>query len=156
MGYDDGYKMPLMKSKPPGEQDWDWIIEKYFQTALESLPAETRNNISLEVIRENLCAQTEKLLEAHGVSNQIFMTHTGEQTMVGYNWAGRFSNGFTGEAHAHIINIYVEADCQGKGIRSALMLLSEDWARQQQFSKISLAVAAHNHSAIGLYGKIGF
>lgn len=149
-------KKMLMNRKSPGEQDWDWIIEKHIQTAWESLPAEIRSNFSLDSIRENLNKQTEKFIEDHGFTNQIFIIHTGEHARVGYIWVGKFRNGFTGEDHAHIINIYVKSDFQGKGIGKALLQLAEDWARQQQLRKITLNVASHNLNAIHLYGKIGF
>lgn len=148
--------MMIIKNRPPGEKDWDWIIEKHVKTAWESLSSEVQNDIPTDVVRENLSKQIEKLREEHGVSNQIFVAHTEEQDRVGYIWVGSFRNGFTGEEHAHIINIYVSSECQGKGIGTTLMLLAEDWARQKNLTKISLNVASHNHRAVSLYGKIGF
>jgi ribosomal protein S18 acetylase RimI-like enzyme len=148
--------MNLTQTKSPKESDWPWILEKHAETAWASLSPDIQKNISIEVVRENLSKQTDKLREEQGVSNRVFVAHTKKQGRVGYIWVGSFRNGFTGEQHAHIINIYVESGCQGKGIGAELRLLAEDWTRQQNFSELSLNVSSHNHRAIGLYGKMGF
>jgi putative acetyltransferase len=54
------------------------------------------------------------------------------------------------------IAMLVARDWRGKGVGSALLAASIDWAREHGLHKLSLSVFPHNAAAIALYRKYGF
>ena len=50
----------------------------------------------------------------------------------------------------------VDREWRGRGVGSALILATIDWARGQGLHKLCLEVFAHNTAAIALYRKCGF
>jgi putative acetyltransferase len=54
------------------------------------------------------------------------------------------------------IGMLVARDWRGKGVGSALLAASIDWARDHELHKLSLSVFPHNAAAISIYRKYGF
>jgi RimJ/RimL family protein N-acetyltransferase len=54
------------------------------------------------------------------------------------------------------LGMLVALEWRGRGVGSALVAASIEWARQRGLHKISLAVFVHNTTAIALYRKFGF
>jgi RimJ/RimL family protein N-acetyltransferase len=54
------------------------------------------------------------------------------------------------------LGMAVARDWRGRGVGSALLQAGIEWARAQRIHKLSLAVFAHNETAIALYRKFGF
>ena len=54
------------------------------------------------------------------------------------------------------IGMLVAHDWRGKGVGSALLAASIDWARDHGLHKLSLSVFPHNAAAIAVYRKFGF
>ena len=52
--------------------------------------------------------------------------------------------------------MFVDRGWRGRGVGSALIHATIDWAHDQGLHKLCLEVFAHNAAAIGLYGKSGF
>jgi RimJ/RimL family protein N-acetyltransferase len=50
----------------------------------------------------------------------------------------------------------VDREWRGRGVGSALLQATVDWAREQGLHKLCLEVFAHNTAAIALYLKCGF
>jgi RimJ/RimL family protein N-acetyltransferase len=50
----------------------------------------------------------------------------------------------------------VDREWRGRGVGSALIQATIDWAREQGLHKLSLEVFVHNTAAIALYRKCGF
>ena len=50
----------------------------------------------------------------------------------------------------------VDREWRGRGVGSALIHATIDWAREQGLHKLSLEVFVHNTAGIALYGKCGF
>jgi RimJ/RimL family protein N-acetyltransferase len=50
----------------------------------------------------------------------------------------------------------VDRDWRGRGVGSALLQETIDWAREQGLHKLCLEVFAHNTAAVALYFKCGF
>ena len=60
-------------------------------------------------------------------------------------------------AHIGKLEIFLHADCRGKGIGRVLMEQILDWAREHaMLSKIGLTVFEDNTRAVGLYRSMGF
>jgi ribosomal protein S18 acetylase RimI-like enzyme len=60
------------------------------------------------------------------------------------------------EPHAHIGNIIVAPEGEGRGIGRALMAKGEEWARSQGFRRLTLSVFAQNLRARELYQRLGY
>jgi RimJ/RimL family protein N-acetyltransferase len=54
------------------------------------------------------------------------------------------------------IGMLVARDWRGRGVGSALVAASIDWAREHELHKLSLSVFPHNEAAIALYRKFEF
>ena len=54
------------------------------------------------------------------------------------------------------IGMYVVREWRGRGVGTALVAASIDWARAQGLHKLSLSVFPHNAAGIALYRKLGF
>jgi RimJ/RimL family protein N-acetyltransferase len=54
------------------------------------------------------------------------------------------------------LGMLVDREWRGRGVGSALLQATIDWARHQRLHKLSLEVFAHNTAAIALYRKCGF
>jgi RimJ/RimL family protein N-acetyltransferase len=54
------------------------------------------------------------------------------------------------------LGMFVALDWRGRGIGSALVEASIEWARERGLHKLSLSVFTHNEAAIALYRKLGF
>jgi RimJ/RimL family protein N-acetyltransferase len=54
------------------------------------------------------------------------------------------------------LGMLVDREWRGRGVGSALIQATVDWAREQGLHKLSLEVFAHNTAAIALYRKCGF
>jgi ribosomal protein S18 acetylase RimI-like enzyme len=54
------------------------------------------------------------------------------------------------------IAMAVAREWRGRGVGSALLATTIEWARERGLHKLSLSVFAHNAAAIALYRKFGF
>ena len=54
------------------------------------------------------------------------------------------------------LGMLVDREWRGRGVGSALIMATIDWARDQGLHKLCLEVFAHNTAAIALYRKCGF
>jgi RimJ/RimL family protein N-acetyltransferase len=54
------------------------------------------------------------------------------------------------------VGMLVARDWRGRGVGSALVAASIDWARAHGLHKLALSVFPHNEAAIALYRKFGF
>ena len=60
------------------------------------------------------------------------------------------------EAHAHIANIIVAPEGEGRGIGRVLIEKGEEWARSQGFRWLTLSVFAQNTRAREVYQRLGY
>ena len=140
----------------PGEDDWQWILDKHAETAWASLPAGLQNEVSVQTVRDSLAGQTEGHLAGHGDNNQVFVARTPEDGLVGYLWVAEIKSGFTGEKQAYILNIYITEKSRGQGIGEQLMRQADAWALGRGYKRVGLGVSIRNSSAIRLYEKLGY
>jgi GNAT superfamily N-acetyltransferase len=62
----------------------------------------------------------------------------------------------TGDRHAHIFLLYVDAVHRRRGIGAALVRYAEAWARARGDRQLGLQVFQVNQPARNLYAKLGF
>lgn len=63
---------------------------------------------------------------------------------------------YTGEPHAHIGDIAVTADMEGKGIGKLLFEKADEWAKERKARWITLNVFEENMHARAVYEKAGY
>lgn len=66
------------------------------------------------------------------------------------------SDFFTLRAHGHLSVLAVAVEAEGRGVGSALLDASAEWARQQGFDRLTLSVFAGNQRAQRVYERHGF
>ena len=66
------------------------------------------------------------------------------------------SDYYTHERHAHITDIVVVKNAEGKGIGKLLLQKAEDWAREKNSRWITLNVFEGNSHAKAVYEKTGY
>ena len=107
--------------------------------------AEERNGIATEP-PVDVGARTAQF--AATIDSSIVAVADGQ--IVGMNHVEATRHGF-GE-----FGMLVGRDWRGRGVGSALLQATIDWARAQGLHKLCLEVFAHNTAAIALYRKYGF
>jgi len=75
---------------------------------------------------------------------------------LGYVFATTRKDYFTGEPHAHVEVLAVEAQAEGRGVARQLMAAVEEWARQRGYRRITLNVFPANERARVLYERLGY
>ncbi|GAA1615233.1 GNAT family N-acetyltransferase [Actinoplanes couchii] len=77
-----------------------------------------------------------------------------------YAYGGDFRIGFlwmkVTDGAAFVYNVAVEPDLRRQGYGRAIMLAAERWCRDNELTRISLHVFAHNTGARALYEQLGF
>jgi len=63
---------------------------------------------------------------------------------------------FTGVLNCHIADLVVAADCDGKGVGSALIAFAEQWAKEHRCRHVTLSVFPGNARARELYRRHGY
>jgi len=63
---------------------------------------------------------------------------------------------FTGERHGHVGMVAVIEAAEGRGVGAALLSAAEDWARAQDYAKLTLNVFEGNTRARRAYERAGF
>ena len=63
---------------------------------------------------------------------------------------------FNERKHAHLSVLAVEKSAEGKGLGSALLEASEQWAREQKSDRLTLSALVTNSRARGLYERRGY
>ena len=63
---------------------------------------------------------------------------------------------FNERPHAHLSVLAVDRAAEGKGVGSALLEASEQWARDQKSDRLTLSALVTNARARGLYERRGY
>ncbi|HEY1478796.1 MAG TPA: GNAT family N-acetyltransferase, partial [Gaiellales bacterium] len=58
--------------------------------------------------------------------------------------------------HAHVADLVVAPEFEGRGVASRLVEQAERWAREHRYDWLTIAVFEENRRAAGLYEHLGF
>ena len=127
--------------------------------SVEIRPARDDDRVPLAVLfaavaeeRDGIATEPPVDIDARAASwtiEETLVAVAGDE-VVGSIHIGRSRHGFAE------IGMAVAREWRGRGVGSALLAASIEWAREQGLHKLSLGVFAHNAAAIGLYRKFGF
>lgn len=145
-----------IKFLQPTKDDWSWFIPQYAQTAWKSMRAHRQKLTCIGEVQENLEKQVEKFCGPDGLENIAYVAKDENEQPIGFIWLIESTSGFTAEAFAWIMCIYVEAGSREQGIGRQLMELGEQWAKERGLIDIILNVSNENKTAIRLYESMGY
>lgn len=95
-------------------------------------------------------------LERPSVDTAVFVAEDDEGSPLGFVHLNSDSDYYSNSTTAHIADLVVAAEADGRGVGSALMAHAEAWARQRGFARLTLNVVIENHRARKLYSRQGF
>lgn len=76
--------------------------------------------------------------------------------VLGFVFVAEREDYFTHERQAHVEDLALDPQGEGKGLARRLMEAAESWARGRGHRRITLNVWAQNTRAIGLYQRLGY
>ena len=76
--------------------------------------------------------------------------------LLGFLFAAERADYFTGERVAHVEDLALHPEAEGKGLARRLMEAAEEWARERGCRRVTLNVWARNERAVGLYHRLGY
>lgn len=79
-----------------------------------------------------------------------------EGQVVGFVFAAEREDYFTREVVAHVEDLALAPEAEGRGLARGLMEAVESWARGRGRRRVSLNVWAQNRRAVGLYERLGY
>jgi GNAT superfamily N-acetyltransferase len=94
--------------------------------------------------------------EAPPEGSSLLIAESDDGDGLGFVYLERLHDYFTLEPHGHIGILIVSEAAAGKGVGSALMRASEEWARAQGYPKITLTVFERNRPARAVYDHLGY
>lgn len=89
-------------------------------------------------------------------SDALLLVAELEGRVVGFVFAAEREDYFTHEVVAHVEDLALDAEAEGRGLARGLMEAVEAWARGRGRRRVSLNVWAQNRRAIGLYERLGY
>ncbi|MGD8404155.1 MAG: GNAT family N-acetyltransferase [Anaerolineales bacterium] len=140
----------------PTEEDWEWFVPRYAQTAWKSMHAHRQKLTSFEDVQDNLERQIKRFRGPEGLDNVAFIARDENGQRAGFIWLIKSTSGFTSAAFAWIMCVYVETGFRGQGIGRHLMELGEQWAEEKGLIDIILNVSNENTFAIRLYESMRY
>ncbi len=97
-----------------------------------------------------------KKLEEASAGTLILMAEDSEGTPLGFLHLQLGHDYYYKEKHAHIEDLIMTPEGEGRGITSRLISEAENWARQKGFKWITLNVFSQNHKARSIYDHLGY
>jgi ribosomal protein S18 acetylase RimI-like enzyme len=111
--------------------------------------------------RRSECAKALRADIAHHLNEQpagshIFVAENDEGVRVGFLHLMTMKDVFGAGMNAHISDLAVAHEHDGKGVGRALLAYAERWAREHRCAHLQLAVFPGNKRAISVYERHGF
>jgi ribosomal protein S18 acetylase RimI-like enzyme len=93
----------------------------------------------------------------HATDDAIVLVAEDERgRLVGFIHMCSESDFFTAERHAHVSDLVVARDGEGRGVGRALLEAGERWARERGYRLVTLNVFRDNERARALYERAGY
>ena len=103
--------------------------------------------------RKTTAEQLEKRLAVMGEDSVVLVTEE-QAELTGYLFA--IGDSVKRKRHSVYVAVGIRQSERGKGRGTGLFQSLDHWAAAKGIRRIELTVLEHNHSAIGLYQKMGF
>lgn len=130
------------------------FIKSHAYRLLEFGPPSWREEISL-MTEADIRHNTNAIL-SNDPDIGTFIAVDDEENQFGWIYLTIQTDYYTKERHAHITDIVVAKDAEGKGIGKALLAFADEWAKEMGSRWITLNVFAGNQHAQAVYEKAGY
>ena len=97
-----------------------------------------------------------KALQASDENDAMFIAEDESKKPLGFVQVNMQTDYFTGEEHAHVNDIVVTKDAEGKGAGKLLLAKADEWAKEKNARWITLNVFDENFRARKVYEKAGY
>ena len=97
-----------------------------------------------------------KALQASDENDAMFIAEDESNSPLGFIRVNMQTDYFTGEEHAHVNDIVVTKDAEGKGAGKLLLAKADEWAKAKNARWITLNVFNENYRARKVYEKAGY
>jgi ribosomal protein S18 acetylase RimI-like enzyme len=131
------------------------FIAQHAHRMLDFKLPEWRRQEKPEMIQADIHHIT-KALEAADANDCIFIAEDETGKPVGFVRVNIQADYYTGEQHAHVNDIVVAAEAEGKGVGKLLLEKADAWAKDKQARWITLNVFNENFRARAVYEKAGY
>ncbi len=142
--------------EPAEDDDWPWILPHYAEAAWDALTRDRRQAMTLDRVQAQLERQVASVRSPDGRPNRALVAWDEGGRRAGFVWVIESVSGFTGQAFAWVMCVYVETACRGRGVGRRLMRAAEAWGQERGVGQITLNVSAWNEPARGLYESMGY
>jgi len=131
------------------------FIGQHAYRLLEFGPPAWRRQEHELMIKADIRHNTEAIL-SDNPDIEVFIAEDENDIPCGFLHMCMQTDYYTGERHAHITDIVVIKNAEGKGIGRLLMEKADDWAREKKARWITLNVFEENKHAMAHYEKAGY
>jgi len=114
-----------------------------------------RANEKDEMVKADINHLT-KALQNNDENDAMFIAEDESRTPLGFLRVNMQEDYFTGEQHAHVNDIVVAAEAEGKGAGKLLLAKADEWAKEKNARWITLNVFDENFRARNVYEKAGY
>ena len=97
-----------------------------------------------------------KALKAADANDCVFIAEDKTSKPIGFMRMVIQADYYSGEQHAHVNDIVVTAEAEGKGVGKLLLAKADAWAKDKQARWITLNVFDKNFRARSVYEKAGY
>lgn len=97
-----------------------------------------------------------KALQDDDKNDAMFIAEDKQNNSLGFVRVNMQEDYFTGEQHAHVNDIVVTAEAEGKGAGKLLLAKADEWAKEKNARWITLNVFDKNFRARKVYEKAGY
>jgi ribosomal protein S18 acetylase RimI-like enzyme len=141
----------IRKASP---EDEGFIAQHAYRMLDFNLP-EWRANEKDKMVNADINHLT-TVLQTDDENDSIFIAEDESNNPLGFVRVNMQTDYFTGEQHAHVNDIIVTAETEGKGVGKLLLQKADEWAKQKNARWITLNVFNENSRARNVYEKAGY
>ena len=131
------------------------FIAQHTYRMLEFKLPEWREQEKKEMVQADVHHIT-KALEAADTNDCIFIAEDETGKAVGFIRIVMHEDYYTGEQHAHVNDVVVTSESEGKGVGKLLLDKADAWAKDKGARWITLNVFNENFRARSVYEKAGY
>jgi GNAT superfamily N-acetyltransferase len=140
----------MIRARPYHPADRDFVFSLAPRLAIGTRPWR-----ELELWTKTAEGWLTESINQHDQKTMVFIAEDEKGKRIGF---ASVSNGehFTGQPQAYIGELAADEGVEGHGVGTALVEACENWARENDYSLLTLTTGAGNTRALNFYHNLGF